>query len=193
MKICTKCKISKSLDQFSKSSFYKDGLQYKCKQCERFYVKQWKEKNLKKYQDYQKLWKQDNPDAYKKWMRQNKENRRIYLKHYKRKRFKEDIYFKLSTNLRNRLRIAIKNNYKSGSAIRDLGCSIFELKCYLESKFKKGMTWKNHGKKWHMDHIKPFISFDLTKKSELSKACHYTNLQPLWISENLKKGIHNVL
>jgi len=49
------------------------------------------------------------------------------------------------------------------------------------------MNWSNYGK-WHIDHIKSCASFDLSKKSEQKKCFHYTNLQPLWAEENIKKG-----
>ena len=71
----------------------------------------------------------------------------------------------------------------------DLGCTIPELKQYLESKFQEGMTWENwgvHG--WHIDHIIPLSSFDLTCREQFLKVCHYTNLQPLWAKDNLSKG-----
>lgn len=88
--------------------------------------------------------------------------------------------------LRRRLWKAIKYNQKSGSAIRDLGCSIKELKIYLESKFKAGMSWENYGE-WHIDHVKPLSKFNLRNKEEFKKACSYMNLQPLWAKENLSK------
>lgn len=103
---------------------------------------------------------------------------------------KNDVNFKLTELLRIRLCIAIKHKSKSGSAVRDLGCSIEFLKQYLESKFQPGMTWDNWGKgpdKWNIDHIIPLASFDLTDRTELLKACHYTNLQPLWEPENMRK------
>ena len=88
---------------------------------------------------------------------------------------------KLRGNLRNRLNRALKNNYKAGSAVSDLGCSIPELKKYLESKFQPNMTWSNHSKiGWHIDHIKPLSKFNLSNREELLKAVHYSNLQPLW-------------
>ncbi len=49
------------------------------------------------------------------------------------------------------------------------------------------MSWDNYGE-WHIDHIVPLSSFDLTDKSQVNKVCHYTNLQPLWAIDNLRKG-----
>lgn len=105
---------------------------------------------------------------------------------YKRSK-RLDPNYKLIDNLRSRLNKAIKGDYKSGSAISDLGCSITELKIYLQSKFQDGMSWDNYGQ-WHIDHIKPLISFDLANKEELKQACHFTNLQPLWAKDNISKS-----
>ena len=51
----------------------------------------------------------------------------------------------------------------------------------------EGMSWENHGD-WHVDHIRPCCSYDLTIEEEQKKCFHYTNLQPLWAEENLSKG-----
>ena len=94
----------------------------------------------------------------------------------------------MRNRLRSRLYNAINRNYKNGSAVKDLGCSIDEFKIYLESKFSPGMTWENWSKfGWHIDHIVPLINFDLAEREQFLKACHYTNLQPLWWNENLTK------
>lgn len=108
-------------------------------------------------------------------------------------RYENDIQFWLRCALRNRLNSALKRNAKkhtkSCSHISDLGCTTQELKNYLESKFKPGMTWENRGRTgWHIDHIIPLSSFDLSNREEALKACHYTNLQPLWAEENLAKN-----
>lgn len=100
---------------------------------------------------------------------------------------KADPVFKLKTLLRARLLRALKGNYKSGSAVSNLGCSVEEFKVYMESKFLTGMSWENHGK-WHIDHIIPLSFFNLSNIDELKKACHYSNLQPLWASDNIKKS-----
>ena len=101
----------------------------------------------------------------------------------------EDPSYKIAKNLRTRLRNAIKNNQKVGSAIDDLGCTVKELKKHLESKWQEGMSWDNYGYYgWHIDHIKPLVSFDLTNEREFKIANYYTNLQPLWAQENFTKG-----
>src|SRR5208337_1534913 len=99
-----------------------------------------------------------------------------------------DIQCWLQFILRARLRVAVKNNYKSGSAVFDLGCTIEFLKTYISRQFQIGMTWENRGRVWHIDHIKPLCSFDLTLREQLLEACHYTNLQPLFEKDNLTKS-----
>lgn len=104
-----------------------------------------------------------------------------------RVRLKTDIQYLLRSRLRSRLSGALKGNFKAGSAVRDLGCSIPELKVYLENQFIEGMSWDNHGE-WHIDHILPMSSFDLTDRDQLLECCNYKNLQPLWAHDNLSKG-----
>jgi hypothetical protein len=96
---------------------------------------------------------------------------------------------KIKGNLRNRLNKAINGNYKTGSAVKDLGCSIEDFKLYMESQFQPGMSWDNHTVNgWHIDHIIPLSKFDLTDHEKLKKACHYSNLRPLWAKDNLSKS-----
>ncbi len=96
--------------------------------------------------------------------------------------------YKLAMLLRSRLKMALKKGYKGGHAVRDLGCTIKELKVHLEKRFTLGMTWKNWSLKgWHIDHIKPLCTFNLSDRAQFLQACHYTNLQPMWAIENWKK------
>lgn len=114
---------------------------------------------------------------------------RIQINDHVRERRENDIQFRLSGNIRARIRLAVRKGQKAGSAVSDLGCTVEELKKYLEAKFQPGMTWENWGRKgWHIDHIIPLASFDLTDREQFLKACHYTNLQPLWADQNLVKG-----
>jgi len=207
MKICTKCKINKELNEYYKQEFGKYGVRSKCKECvfkhnkencRAIYFKEYKVKNHKKISDYGKKYYQKNKEKNSIYYQKNKdrlkENARQYrIKNkdkrtkYNREKLNNDINYKLVKNLRTRLNCAMKNNQKTGSAIKDLGCSIDELKKQFENQFQKGMTWDNYGE-WHIDHIKPLSSFNLSNNIEFKKACHHTNLQPLWATDNLIKG-----
>jgi hypothetical protein len=102
-------------------------------------------------------------------------------------RRKKDPNFKLLTILRGRVYDVLRGHNKSNSTKNMLGCTIEEFWIHLESTFKHGMTKENHGL-WHVDHIIPCASFDLSKPEEQAKCFHYSNLQALWSHENLSKG-----
>lgn len=108
---------------------------------------------------------------------------------YQRKYRYSTISRRIAHSLRKRLNRAIRQKTKVGSAINDCGCSQEFLKEYLESQFQCGMTWNNYGLNgWNIDHIIPLSYFDLSDKEQFLRACHYTNLQPMWASENKRKG-----
>jgi hypothetical protein len=113
-------------------------------------------------------------------------------------RRKKDPIFALCANLRTRLSKVITGGFKAGSAVRDLGCTPQEFMAHLESLFYPNpatgevMSWGNRGVfGWHIDHIIPLAKFDLTNREELLKACHYTNLQPLWQEDHISKTIED--
>jgi hypothetical protein len=153
----------------------------------------WAERNKEHIREYQRQYRLKNREKRlaqkKEWCKNNKERQRSNLRRRHVARMSSDPLYKLERNLRKRLAMAIKKHSKTGSAVRDLGCSIDELKQHLESKFLPGMTWNNYGRfGWHIDHIRPLSQFDLTNPEQLKIACHYTNLQPLWWRDNLSKG-----
>lgn len=123
------------------------------------------------------------------WAAANAEHVSAYKKVYDANKMMNDLNYKLRINLRIRLATAVRDGAKAGSAVRDLGCTIEELKVYLEAKFTSGMSWGNWGRMgWHIDHIKPLAAFDLTDETQAKEACHYKNLQPLWRLDNITKG-----
>jgi hypothetical protein len=107
-------------------------------------------------------------------------------KHYANKR--KEVQYVLAHNLRSRLYDALNGRIKVGSAVSDCGLTISELKIHIESLWQPGMSWDNYGSEWSIDHIKPLISFDLTDHSQFMIAVNYTNLRPLWNSEQFSKA-----
>jgi len=121
--------------------------------------------------------------------KRDKKKHQKAVRDYERSKRASSLGFRLKGCLRARLVTALKRNQKVGSAVKDLGCTIPELRTHLESLFQPGMTWENWGRKgWHIDHIEPLASFDLTDRQQFLRACHYTNLQPLWAADNLRKS-----
>ena len=98
----------------------------------------------------------------------------------------KNVLFKIAANQRRRLNQALKRGQKSGSAVRDLGCSILELKEYLEnhSSWESNFTWGNWGTVWELDHVKALALFDLGNRDQLLQAVHFTNLQPLSVEKH---------
>jgi len=122
----------------------------------------------------------------KKYYEEHKEEMIQACKENHKKRVKKDISYKILHYLRARIYNSIRYNYKSSHTLELLGCSIEFLKLHLENQFKEGMSWSNYGE-WHIDHIRPCASFDMSI-SEQQKLCfNYNNLQPLWAEENLHK------
>lgn len=102
------------------------------------------------------------------------------------KRMKEDKAFYCMKLIRDRVGQLIKGKIKLS---KKLGCDRETFKTHIESQFKPGMTWENHGVYgWHIDHIYPLSIAIKEGIDSFKKACHYTNLQPLWAIDNLKKG-----
>ena len=110
-----------------------------------------------------------------------------YDKRYYREKEKTNIQWVIKSRLRARMRRAIETNAKTGSAVKDLGCSVEEFIAHIESRFEDGMNWDNRGD-WHIDHIIPLYKFDLSDREQFLKAAHYTNMQPLWAIDNWKKN-----
>jgi hypothetical protein len=110
-----------------------------------------------------------------------------YIKANQARRKKVDAIFRVAWNLRCNMSHLIRGKIKSGSAVRDLGCTVEELRAHLQGQFRDGMTWANYGALWEVDHVEALVRFDLTDRAQLLRACHFTNLQPLLVLENRHK------
>jgi len=140
-------------------------------------------KNKEKIKEYAEGYWLKNKKHLKEYSRKNIERTR----NWERNRYQTDVNFKLRKNCRNRIRGALKGNFKSASTMELIGCTIEELRRHIESKFEPWMTWENHGL-WDIEHIKAMSTFDLRCPVQQRACCHWSNLQPLEHIENMKKG-----
>jgi hypothetical protein len=128
-------------------------------------------------------------DYQKKYYQENKDKVKARCRDYTLNRLKIDNVFRMTSNLRNRVRRAIIGFKKTGATMELLGCTAEHARAHIESQFTKGMSWNNYGVHgWHIDHILPCASFDMADQSQQRQCFHYTNLQPLWAKDNLSKS-----
>jgi hypothetical protein len=185
-KRCTKCSEIKEFKDFvpQKAGFM--GFKAQCKSCDLKYDKKYQSQtNLRSERD-----KTPESIQYRKdYISKNKDWWRKYEREYRYSRRQEDMFFKIKGNLSSRLSDLIQNRGLGERTVELLGCDKDTFLNHLKSQFTEGMTWENYGLKgWHVDHIIPISSYDLTNEDEVKKACHYSNLQPLWWQDNLEKG-----
>ena len=194
-KKCSECGEIKTLNNFGISKRNKDGLDCYCKQCRTLQGKlfriKYKEKESKRVSNWQRENKGKVRERTKRFRLKNKE--RLDIERVER--YKNDIDYRLTCLLRKRIRDAVYFGFgkKSLHTLELLGCSFDFLKQYLQkTSINNGYLDFDintyNGKEYHIDHIRPCSSFDLTKEEEQKKCFHYSNLQILKAEENLIKG-----
>ena len=186
MKKCYKCQVTQPLDNFHKDKSKAQGRAGCCKKCAKAYDDSKYQKNKEKIKARAKrhynenkeeiLFKQKNV-----WYRDRNKNRR--------EKYKNDLNYKLEKKIRQfsfRVTKAVKEE-KQLRSLDYLGCTLDEFKSHIESQWQEGMSWDNHAHDgWHIDHIKP-LSWFIKNSDDPWQANHYTNLQPLWATDNFKK------
>ena len=146
-----------------------------------------RQSDLEKYREetkrYYEKTKELQKERKKSWIQSNREKYNSYWTNRK----KNDVEFALIANMRTRICGYLKSKKisKNNKTFDIVGCTPEQLKEHLQKKFLDGMSWKNR-KDWHIDHIIPLSSADT--EEELIKLFHYTNLQPLWAEDNIKKS-----
>jgi hypothetical protein len=157
--------------------------------------KKWREKNKESVKDYVKSWYEENKEHRKEYMKEYREKNidkiRETKRNYEKTRKANDPIYKLINNFRTAIYQVLKENQvqKNGHYFDILKYSPENLIEHLENKFKDNMTWDNYGE-WHVDHIKPISSFQITEigDKEFMSCWSLENLQPLWGEENIRKS-----
>lgn len=183
-KVCTLCLVDKNIDNFYYNKIRKI-FETRCNDCAK------KHRQLH-YIENKEIISSKNKIRYIK-------NKDIIIKRVVNYTFKmrKTPIGKVRSAIRNGIRRifnstkTIKSAEQYSLGFKYLGCTAQELKKYIESLWLNGMTWKNYGfYGWHIDHKIPVASVkSINDLDQIKKVCHYTNLQPLWAKDNLKKGV----
>jgi len=145
------------------------------------FVEKEKERRRKYYQDNIER----EREIRKKYYHNNKESERKKNDFWRKQKMKEDGFFRMKRRLRDRVRDYMNGEHISKKTKDIVGLDYKEFKTYISNKFTENMNWDNYGD-WHLDHIIPLC--EAKTEEDLFKLNHYTNLQPLWAEDNLKKN-----
>jgi hypothetical protein len=167
---------------------------HKNKEAYRIRRREYRKNNKKKLSDLGKTYYANNREKvcerHRQYRLQNIEKTRKRNREYQQKKWQSDFEYWLKKTVGRRMRdaLGVRSAKKRDRTIAWIGCSARHLAEHLESRFLDGMSWDNYGYRgWHIDHIIPIAKFDLTDPAEQAAAFHYTNLQPLWAKDNLRK------
>jgi hypothetical protein len=152
------------------------------------YQKAYRDQRVEERRQTNAEWRKNNQEHHRanarKWYQENKARRYKYVAN----RLKNDVLFRLRRNISNRLRTALSGKAKPETVQKTLGCTSTELKVHLESMFLPGMVWENYGTEWEIDHILPLANYRLDDRATYRILSHYTNLQPMFKSQNRIKS-----
>lgn len=166
------------------SKIYREKNPEDIKEYNKKYYSEHSENSKRRYSEWVKNNYNYRVSYIKKWKDENSEN----IRNYYRYKYHSDKIYKLITNVRGRINQFLKTKkiMKKNKTFEMVGCKPEFLREYIEKKFTIGMSWDIMGKEIHIDHIIPLSS--AKTEDEVLKLCHYTNLQPLWAKDNLKKS-----
>ena len=187
MKKCPGCELFKKFDDFNIDRKTKTGFACLCRLCINIKRRKIRKDNLLSIRAAEKIRTQKRKEWKKVYDKKRRLSNRFEFNKKHNEKYRNNIQFRLALNLRRRINKFIVREDRRGSAVRDLGCDLNFFKQYIESKFTEGMSWDNYGK-WHLDHIYPLSLVDLSNRDEFLRVSHYTNYQPLWATDNIKKG-----
>jgi hypothetical protein len=169
-KICKGCNIEKDIEEFHKYYIDQDKRRGKCRTCLGF-------KDIPKYTKEDKLLRN------REYKLKNREKVLKEKKEYYQRRMQDPV-FVLIKRIRNAVYRSLRTN-KTKCSLDILGCTQEEFKLHIESQFTEGMGWDRLGE-IHIDHIIPISSAETIE--DAYRLNHYTNLQPLWAIDNIRKS-----
>jgi len=187
-KVCSKCGEEKpmTLEFFMGEKRNKSGISACCRICHNKRTSEWRKSNPDKMKNYQVIYKEEGIS--KKYSKKWRDNNTHYFRKRDKKLRRIDPLYRVKKNIKGRIYKSLVGLHitKDKRTWEIVGCSPEFFVSYLELKFLEGMTWENYGPDWHIDHIIPIAS--AKTEEDVERLNHYTNLQPLWAEDNLKKS-----
>jgi hypothetical protein len=207
-KHCPCCKAEKPTEAFGLCRKY--GRQSVCRECKTVLARKyrasdpgrvrknamasyWRHRDSKIAKN--KLWKAANAErvraynsAYlKAYCAENADRLREWRRAYNKARMAADPNYAIKKRLRLRLSHALNGKKKRFPSLALTGCTVDELRQWIEDQFDFEMHWGNVGA-WHLDHYLPCAAFDLTDEEQAKVCFHWSNMRPIWREQNAAKG-----
>ncbi len=194
-KTCIRCNTERDLSQFfleKKTQKYAAS----CRPCNnakrREYLAKPEVKAAKLKHDAEYRAKPENKEkmkqCHKNWYKENREEKLRKNYENEKKRLKNDSRARMLKSLRVRLKDALNGNVKADKTLNLLGCDMNYFRKWIEYQFMDNIMWDNYGSHWHLDHVKPCASFNLSVVEEQKQCFHWSNIRPLEKSENMAKS-----
>jgi len=187
MKKCYSCQETKPLPEYYKDKSRPDGVSSRCIVCDKAKRKAYYKINGSREREQNQKWKKENAEQHSKinceWVKKNPEYK---AREYKRRIATDPLYkFKRAIRISTYRCFSYVTEKKKRQCEHYLGTTWEKAKQHIEDQFVEGMNWSNHGE-WHIDHIIPLAN--AKTEEDVIRLSHYTNLQPLWAIDNMKKG-----
>ncbi len=185
-KVCKECGIEKSEDAFAYANKEKGTRAGKCKDCKNLQSKE-RYHNVKKhdpdYKAMRKEYREENKDKLHKlnsaWVAKN----RPRLNEKERNRRREDIAFRVEKDLRTYMRRFFN---KENHTFDYVGCTKEQLIDWFD--FQTEHDEIDLTSDYHIDHVVPCSSFDLTDETHRLICFNWSNLRLCSAQENLTKN-----
>lgn len=193
LKQCYQCRQCLPLEAFYLSKNSRDGYRHGCKICvnamnRKYYLKD----PLKRIESGKQYWQRNKAIGRQKHAEYYQRNKQMIRARIKRNKTVQSRIYDI---LRGRLQKLIT---KKRRTFNYLGCDLATFIRYIEGLWQPGMSWETYGayrrggeRRWHIDHIRPCATFDLTDDAECMKAFNWLNCQPMWAVDNMAKGAYD--
>ena len=184
-KQCIKCKKIKFIAEFLKSISTESGYGPKCKECYNEYQREYRKKKNTALEYYYRNQAKCQEKS-RNYSKTNRETRNEIQRIWRKKQRETNPSWKAWENARKRI-WKVMNVKKQTSTDKLIGTTPIMFKLWLEYTFSEKMNWNNYGTYWHIEHVIPLATFDITQNDQVLNAFNWKNCRAETKKFNLKK------